>query len=268
LVGSIHDVTQRKRAEATLRESQERFRTVADAAPVMIWMSGLDKLCTFVNQPWLAFTGRTIEQELGNGWTDDIHPDDVDRCLAVYSSSFEARRPFQMEYRLRRADGEYRLIMDTGTPLNRGGEFAGYIGSCIDITEARRTQEESFARQKLESLGTLANGIAHDFNNLLGAILAQVELATAELAAGSHADPELQQIREVAIRGSDIVRQLMIYAGQEGDVPELIDVSKTVEGMLGLLKVTVSRHAKLVSELDENLPAVKARPAQIRQIVL
>lgn len=268
LVGSAHDITPRRRAEATLRESQERFRTVADAAPVMIWMSGLDKLCTFVNQPWLAFTGHTIEQELGNGWADSIHPEDRDRCLKIYSASFDGRQPFQMEYRLRRVDEEYRLIMDTGTPLYRGGEFTGYIGSCIDITEARRTQEESFARQKLESLGTLASGIAHDFNNLLGAILAQAELATAELAAGSHADPELQQIREVAIRGSDIVRQLMIYAGQEGDIPERIDVSKAVEGMLGLLKVTVSRHAKLVSELDENLPAVEARPAQIRQIVM
>jgi PAS domain S-box-containing protein len=268
LVGSVHDITERKRSEATLRESQERFRIVADAAPVMIWMSGLDKLCTFVNRPWLEFTGRTIEQELGNGWADGVYPEDLNRCLAVYFSSFEARRSFQMEYRLRRAGGEYRLVLDSGTPLYRRGDFAGYIGSCVDVTEARRAQEESFARQKLESLGTLASGIAHDFNNLLGATLAQAELALAELASGSYPDEQLKEIREVAIRGSDIVRQLMIYAGQEGDVLELTDVSRTVEGMLGLLKVTIARHAQLVTDLGENLPAVKTRAAQLRQVVM
>jgi PAS domain S-box-containing protein len=122
-------------AEAKLRESEERFRTVADTAPLMIWMAGLDKLCIFFNKPWLEFTGRTMEQELGNGWADGVHPDDLDRCLTTYISSFDARRSFQMEYRLRRADGEYRWVLDNGTPRHHEGEFAGYIGSCIDITE-------------------------------------------------------------------------------------------------------------------------------------
>ena len=129
LVGSVHDITERKHAEATLRESEERFRTVADTAPVMIWMAGLDKLCNFFNQPWLDFRGRTMEQELGNGWADGVHPEDLNRCLTTYFSSFDTRRSFQMEYRLRRADGEYRWILDNGTPCYRGGEFAGYIGS-------------------------------------------------------------------------------------------------------------------------------------------
>jgi CheY-like chemotaxis protein len=114
----------------------------------------------------------------------------------------------------------------------------------------------------------LASGIAHDFNNLLGATLAQAELATAELAAGSKPDEELKQIREVAIRGSEIVRQLMIYAGKEGNVLERTDLSKTVQGMLGLLKVSVARHATIVTDLDENLPAVNASPAQLGQIVM
>ena len=134
-------------AEAKLRESEKRFRTVADTAPVMIWMSGLDKLCTFFNQPWLEFTGRTMEQELGNGWADGVHPDDLDRCLTTYISSFDARRSFQMEYRLRRADGEYRWVLDNGTPRRHEGEFAGYIGSCIDITDKRRAEDELRSNQ-------------------------------------------------------------------------------------------------------------------------
>jgi nitrogen-specific signal transduction histidine kinase/ActR/RegA family two-component response regulator len=142
------------------------------------------------------------------------------------------------------------------------------FGTCQDVTDVRRSQEESLARQKLESLGTLASGIAHDFNNLLGAVLAQAELAAVELAAGSHPEEELKEIRAVAVRGSQIVRQLMVYAGKESDVLEPVDVSRVVEEMLGLLKVTVSPHATLRTDLGTNLPAVKARAAQLRQIVM
>ena len=150
VLSSIVDITERKRAEAKLRESEERFRNMADTAPVLIWVSGPDKLCTFFNKVWLEFTGRTMEQELGDGWTKGVHPDDVDRCLATYSAAFDAHRRFRMEYRLRREDGEYRWILDDGAPrFASGGIFAGYIGSCIDITEKRRAEEE---RQKFVSL--------------------------------------------------------------------------------------------------------------------
>ena len=127
--------------EAALRKSEEHFRTLANSAPVMVWQSGTDKLCTFFNEPWLKFTGRTLTEELGDGWAAGVHPDDLDRCLTTYASSFDARRSFQMEYRLRRADGEYRWILDEGAQLYRDGEFAGYIGSCIDITELKRADE-------------------------------------------------------------------------------------------------------------------------------
>ena len=141
VVAVLSDITERKRAEAALRESEERFRNMADTTPVMIWVSGVDKLCTFFNKPWLNFTGRTTEQELGNGWTAGVHHEDLDRCIATYHSSFDVRRPFQMDYRLRRADGEYRWVLDSGTPLYAGGEFVGFIGSCIDITERTLTEE-------------------------------------------------------------------------------------------------------------------------------
>jgi PAS domain S-box-containing protein len=136
------DITEQKQAEAALRESEERFRNMADTAPVMIWISGADQGFTFFNKTWLDFTGRTMEQELGNGWAEGLHPDDLDRCVANYSSSFDARSSFRMEYRLRRADGEYRWVLDNGVPLYRGDQFTGYIGSCIDITEQKLAQDQ------------------------------------------------------------------------------------------------------------------------------
>jgi PAS domain S-box-containing protein len=143
----VHAVrTQHQKAEAlvrertaALRESEERFRTMADAAPVLIWMASLDKRRNYFNNPWLDFTGRTLEEEFGDGWSAGVHPDDFSRCLATYVTSFDARKPFSMEYRLRRHDGEYRWLLDHGVPrFDRAGNFAGYIGSCYDITERRQ----------------------------------------------------------------------------------------------------------------------------------
>lgn len=136
------DVTARKEAEEVLRESEARFREMADAAPAMIWTAGLDRRCTFVNKGWLDFTGRRLEQELGDGWTENLHPDDLERCWDVYVKAFDARTKFTMEYRLRGVNGEYRWVLDTGVPrLSPGGALLGYIGTAIEITERKRAEE-------------------------------------------------------------------------------------------------------------------------------
>jgi PAS domain S-box-containing protein len=159
------DITEQKQAEATLRESEERFRNLANSAPVMIWIAGVDKLCSFFNKGWLDFTGHTMEHELGNGWANGVHPDDLDRCFATYSSSFDARSSFRMEYRLRRADGEYRWVLDNGVPIYKGSEFTGYIGSCIDVTEQKLVQDrlQASERRLIESEERLksAQQLAH-----------------------------------------------------------------------------------------------------------
>jgi formate hydrogenlyase transcriptional activator len=142
----------RKQAVEALGGSEERFRIIANSAPVMLWMSGRDKLCSFVNQSWLAFTGRTIEQEQGEGWASGVHPEDLNRCLEIYCNAFDAHVEFQMEYRLRRHDGTYRWILDFGVPrFEPRGVFQGYVGSCLDITD-RKLSEEAL----LETTGRLA----------------------------------------------------------------------------------------------------------------
>ena len=134
---AVRDV-ERKRAQDDLRDSEERFHLMAATAPLMVWMSGIDKLCTYVNRGWLEFTGRSVDAELGNGWAESIHPEDLGPSLNTYSQAFDRHKPFQMEYRLRRYDGEYRWIFDQGVPKsNANGSFAGYIGSAIDVTERK-----------------------------------------------------------------------------------------------------------------------------------
>jgi hypothetical protein len=143
LLGLFSDITERKKAEAALRESEERFRNMADTAPVMIWVSDESKKLTFFNKTWLDFTGRTMEQELGDGWTAGVYPDDLQNCYETFCSAFDAHRNFQVEHRLRRADGEYRSILCSGVPRFLPGDtFAGYIGCDIDITDLQ--SEERF----------------------------------------------------------------------------------------------------------------------------
>jgi len=150
---------QLQESQATLRESEQRFRTVADAAPVLIWMSGVDKLCTFFNKRWFEFTGRSPEQEMGNGWADGVHPEDLDRCFDTYTEAFDARKPFVMQYRLRRNDGDYRWIADNGVPrYDADGAFVGYIGSCVDVTDLLRQQK---ALDEFEERVALAAEAAH-----------------------------------------------------------------------------------------------------------
>jgi PAS domain S-box-containing protein len=146
----IRDVTERHRAEEAIRESEQRFRLVADTAPVLMWMSGTDKLCTYFNKPWLDFTGRSVEEELGSGWAEGVHPDDLQRCLQIYSQFFDRREQFEMEYRLRRHDGQYRWILDIGVPrFNQDRSFVGYIGICVDVTE-RMQAEETVKKSELQ----------------------------------------------------------------------------------------------------------------------
>ncbi len=171
----VRDISERLRAQQAIRESEQRFRLVANTAPVLIWMSGPDKLCNYFNEPWLEFTGRPIELALGNGWAEGVHPEDLRACLDTYTKAFDCRESFKMEYRLRRHDGQFRWLLDIGVPrFNADGSFAGYIGSCIDVTD-RKLAEEALAgasRKLIEAQEQERIRIARELHDDVGQRLA------------------------------------------------------------------------------------------------
>lgn len=155
----MRDITEQMRAENALRESEARFRLMADTTPSLVWQAGTDAKCDYFNKTWLEFTGRSMEQEMGNGWTEGVHPDDLQACMDTYMNAFRARHPFTMEYRLHHADGTYHWLMDTGIPrFTPDGTFVGYIGSCTDISALKQLEEElqtqrDFANQIITLMG-------------------------------------------------------------------------------------------------------------------
>ncbi len=159
MLGTIQDITERKLSEAELFEKEVQFRNLSNAGLALIWTSGTDKLCTYFNEKWLTFTGRKLEQEVGNGWATGVHPDDFDRCVETYFTAFDKREPFEMEYRLLHVSGEYRWLLDIGSPNYKStGEFIGYIGNCFDITDRKLTEEalrksESIQRKIVSNIG-------------------------------------------------------------------------------------------------------------------
>ncbi len=190
----------RESALRAMAESESRFETMADRAPVMVWMAGTDALGDWFNRPWLSFTGRALEEELGNGWREGVHEEDRERCLATYQGAFARREPFEMEYRLRRADGALRWVVDRGVPrFAPDGSFLGYVGSCLDITDRREVERrQAFLAA---ASGRLASSL--DYENTLAGIarLAIPEFADAAIAQlvtpgedrqveVAHADPE------------------------------------------------------------------------------
>jgi two-component system sensor kinase FixL len=279
--GVSRDITKRKLAEEALRESEARFRTVADVAPVMIWMSGPDKLCNFFNKGWLEFTGRTAAQEFGSGWVEGVHPEDLDHCLQVYGTAFDARETFRMEYRLRRKDGEYRWVLDSGTPrFDAGGEFVGYIGSCLDIGEQKQAeldhqlQSLELARVgRLAVMGELAASLAHEVNNPLGAMVTNASAGQRLLSHGKLHTEELRELLADIVadgqRAREVVQGIRNMVRKTEASYSAVDIKDVIRDLLRIVRAdATARKISLVAEVDANPGVVMANPVQLLQVLL
>ena len=278
------DITERKRAEERLRESEARFQTMADTAPVLIWMTGTDGLCNYFNKPWLEFTGRTMEQEVGMGWTEGLHPDDVQGCFDGFLPAFHARKPFRIEYRLRRADGEYRWVIESGIPrYTPGGEFTGYIGSNIDITDLKRAEQE---REKLRQaqadlahinrvsmMGELAASLAHEIKQPIAAALMDAKTCvrwlrrdTPDVAEGCEA--ALRMIND-ATRAAEVIDRVRSLYRRDTSDRDLLDVNEIIREMTVLLNDKANRTSVSIrTELDSGLPLIAADRVQLQQVLM
>lgn len=268
-------------SHAHLEETEQRFRATADAAPVMIWMAGTDKLCTYFNRGWLAFTGRTARQELGNGWTEGVHPEDFDRCIRFYNDAFDARRDFTMEYRLRRHDGEYRWVLDSGAPrVETDGTFLGYIGSAFDVTDVKRAEAER-AQQRSELthlsrvaiLGELSGSLAHELNQPLTAILSNAQAAQRILGQGSGNIDEIREILKDIIeddkRAGEVIKRLRALFKKEEVRYRPLDVNEVVLDVLKLLRSDLlNRDVAVRTELAADLPRADGDPVQLQQVLV
>jgi PAS domain S-box-containing protein len=220
----FRDQSDEKYYKKALKESEQYFRTLANNGQALIWTSGVDKLCNYFNEPWLRFTGRPLEKELGNGWTEGVHPDDFDRCLDTYVRAFDRREAFSMEYRLRHVSGEYRWIVDQGTPrFDSGGAFLGYIGHCLDIHESKQNVEdlrkaknaaEAANKTKNEFLANMSHEIRTPLNGVLGML---------QLLSTTRLDTEQQRFMLAAVQSSKRLTRLL---------SDILDFSRIEAGML------------------------------------
>lgn len=269
-----------------LRESEARFRTMADCAPVLLWLAEPDGLCSFFNKVWLDFTGRPMEAEIGNGWAEGVHFEDFERCMHTYLEAFVRHQSFRMEYRLRRADGQYRWLLDTGVPrFTPGGKFAGFVGSCIDISELReahltlqRSNEELERRvaertaeltRSNEELEQFAYVTSHDLQAPLRTITGFIGLLQKRYKGrlDAEADEFIGFIVDGAHHMRDLIRDVLAYsrAARTGSVESApVDSNSVIGEVCNSLKAVISE--KKVDLQIGPLPVVRADPVMLSQL--
>jgi PAS domain S-box-containing protein len=278
LAGLVEE--QRQKALA-LGESEALFRSLADTAPVLIWISGVDKLHSFFNKAWLDFTGRLPEQELGYGWTDGLHRDDFNRYLEIYLNSFNAREEFSAEFRLRRHDGEYCWLLVRGVPrFGIDGAFLGYIGSAIDIT-ARKAAEVQLRQQRADlahmtrvtTMGELAASLAHELNQPLTAILSNAQAAQRFMAHEPANIDELRAILQDIVhddsRAGEVIHRIRELLRKETREFVVLDLATVISAVVALLHSdAILNNVRVTLELTQKLPQVRGDQIELQQVLL
>jgi PAS domain S-box-containing protein len=276
----IHDISEIRKTEQILKETELRFKNMADSSPVLLWMSGVDGLCNFFNQTWLDFTGRTLAEEWGVGWAENVHHEDFQMCMDTYTRSFNKREPFEIEYRLLRRDGQYRWILDRGTPrYSPDGSFVGYIGSCVDIND-RKTAENSLMAAKIQA--DTANQaksnflaiMSHEIRTPLGAIIGFSELIAGGELSLQDRDQYIQSVRRNGTLLSNIINSILDLSKIESGKFEVqkndVVLTEVLDEIMALMSLQATEKGILLErQLDANLPKwISTDSVRLKQILI
>ena len=275
-VWSFRDITKRRRAEAALREGEERFRVLAEVSPVGIFRSDPNGQCVFVNDRWCELAGLSATEAMGDGWTKALHPDDRPQVAGGWAEAVRAHEPSAAEFRFVKPDGTVTwLVGQSRAHFDIEGKLAGYVGSITDVTNLKRAEEErkkieEQLRQsrKMESLGTLAGGIAHDFNNILNGTFGFVDLARLNVPEGHAVHEWLDRIAASSQRARELVRQILAFSRKQDGERTPLRLHSVVGEALRLLRSTLPATVELAAHLSDDAPPILADATQIHQVVL
>jgi PAS domain S-box-containing protein len=265
----VADITERKLIEVALRESNERYGALASAVPAMLFSTGPDGGCDYVNEQFSTYTGLPASASEGFAGVQAVHPDDAERTQAQWLEAIATGVPFEMELRLRRHDGAYRWFRCCCSPVrDDGGRVVKWFGLSLDIHDEREAGEAMRQAQKLESIGVLAGGIAHDFNNLLTGILGNASLALRVLPMLSPARDLVQNVVMASERAAALTGQLLAYAGKGRFNIEPVNLATMARDISGLLRASIPRKVAIQLELDPALPPIEADAGQLQQVLM
>ena len=269
IVGFGNDITERKNAEEELNRNEEAFRFMMLSAPVMVWMADANKKFIYVNRFWAEFTGHKPSEELGDGWMTGVHADDRASLIAAYEAAYRDRINFKTEFRLLHVSGEYRWVINTGTPsLRDDGTFAGFIGSCLDVHERKKLESQLLQAQKMETVGTLAGGIAHDLNNQLTPLSGYIDLLMKETP---EADPNrglLVEAEQAARRCAEVVQRLMGFSRTSTQKKNWFKTESMLDELKNLLPKLLPKTIEVQVAHPEGLWPVMGNETELQTIFM
>ena len=268
VVALVRDVTEQKRAERALRDSEERFRRMVEIAAEGIWIVDIEGNTAFINNRMAAVLGYSKEEMLGRPCFDFLDPEEHDRAMGEFQAA-KKRDVGPQEYRFRHHDGSIVWLDITGTAmLDDAGRFTGILAMCTDVTERKKNEQRLRQTQRLESLGILAGGVAHDFNNLLTGIMGNASLALETAEPGSPSRGMLQDVINASERAAQLTRQLLTYAGKDQGRLQSLDMSAAARELVPLLTASIPKMVRLSLALEDGIPPVQADPAQLQQVMM